>query len=450
MDKKEHFGSKFGAMAAIVGSAVGLGNIWRFPYMAGANGGGAFIVMYLGFVLMVGLPIVLSEFSIGRAGKGNASSSFSTLARGTKWYLIGILGVVTAFTIMTFYSIIAGWTAHFLKEAILNRFAHQSEAELTASFKSFVNSGWQPIIWACLTVALTATIVSRGVKKGVEKFNKILMPTLVAIILVMCINSMTLSGFGEGMDFLFNPDLSLLTWQSALDALGQVFFTLSVGMGVMITYGAYVRQEENMVKSKAIVVLIDTSIAIIAGIAIFPAVFTYNIPPTSGPDLVFLVLPNIFSQMPGGYFFAILFFVLLLIAAVTSTISLCEVITSYFTDKFRVSRRVAVWVAASVIMVLGSLSAISQMDGSHIRIAGLNQFDFFDTLSSNYMLIGGGLGIVIFAGWFFGRRNLYNIMTYNGRYNLGFIFPVLMFFIRFVAPLAIAVLFLSKLGIFKM
>lgn len=439
------FQSSFGMMMAVAGSAVGLGNIWRFPFMAGQNGGAVFLIIYLALVIIIGVPLVLSEFSIGRSTHRGVVDSFKILAPKTKWYGIGYLAIITGFTILGFYSVIAGWTARFFVESVTGNFTGASAADISASFTSFVNSGYQPILYTFAFIAATSWIVARGVEKGIEKFNKILMPALLVILILLCINSATLSGFSEGMSFLFKPDFSKINSTMVLNAAGQVFFTLSVGMGVMITYSSYVTKKDNMVRSKAIVALIDTSIAIIAGIAIFPAVFTFGIAPTEGPQLVFLALPSVFAQMPLGSVVAAGFFIMLLIAALTSSISICEMIVAYCIEEFSISRKRAVVYLSIGIGILATLSALSQIEGSSITILGLNFFDFLDTASSNYMLIAGGLVTSIFVGWFFDKKRLYNTFTSNGQYTTA-LFAPFVFIVRYVVPIAISMIFLSKIG----
>lgn len=431
---------------AVAGSAVGLGNIWRFPYMLGENGGGAFLVLYIVMIILIGLPLVLGEFVIGRATRRGVVGSFRKLAPGKPWVGIGYVSIITGFTILGFYSVIAGWTARFLVEAIGNNFHSQSAAQIGSAFDAFVQSGWQPVLYALAFVALCMWIVARGVERGIEKFNKILMPSLIVILVLLAINSVRLSGFGEGMEFLFKPDFSKITSKTVLDALGQVFFTLSIGMGVMITYSSYVTKQENLPRSKAMVTVIDTSIALLAGIAIFPAVFTFGIAPSEGPSLVFLTLPNIFAQLPGGYIVAIAFFVMLLIAAITSTISIMEMITAYLIEEFKISRLRAVSYISFVIFLLSVLSALSQVRSLNLSIFGLNIFDFLDTLSSNYLLTLVGLLTALFVGWVFDKRLMRKAFTSDGRYAAKLYAPFL-FIIRYIVPVGVSIIFLSKIGL---
>lgn len=447
-EQRGAFSSNFGTMMAVVGSAVGLGNIWRFPYLAGVNGGAAFLLLYLFLILLVGLPLILSEFVIGRATHRGAVGSFKQLAPRSKWYLVGYMGVVAGFCILGFYSVIAGWSVRFLYDSIINANVGLSHDEIAASFNAFKNTGWQPILLSAGFLALTAFVVLKGVEKGVERWNKILMPLLIFILLLLCINSFTLDGFGAGMSFLFKPDFSKITANTVLDALGQVFFTLSLGMGVMITYSSYVVKPENMLRSKGIVTMIDTSIAIISGIAIFPAVFTFGISPTQGPDLIFLTLPNVFGQMAGGQYVGILFFLLITIAALTSMVSIFEMMTNYMMEELKMTRRRAVLWLLITLCLVAALCAQSQVEGSRLMIGDYNVFDFLDMLSSNYLMTIGGLLIVIFAGWHISEKRLRKVFTSNGMYN-NRIFPVFRFVIRYVSPIAVAIIFLSKIGLIK-
>lgn len=447
-EQRGAFSSNFGTMMAVVGSAVGLGNIWRFPYLAGVNGGAAFLLLYLFLILLVGLPLILSEFVIGRATHRGAVGSFKQLAPRSKWYLVGYMGVVAGFCILGFYSVISGWSVRFLYDSIINANVGLSHDEIAASFNAFKNTGWQPILLSAGFLALTAVVVLKGVEKGVERWNKILMPLLIFILLLLCINSFTLDGFGAGMSFLFKPDFSKITANTVLDALGQVFFTLSLGMGVMITYSSYVVKPENMLRSKGIVTMIDTSIAIISGIAIFPAVFTFGISPTQGPDLIFLTLPNVFGQMAGGQYVGILFFLLITIAALTSMVSIFEMMTNYMMEELKMTRRRAVLWLLITLCLVAALCAQSQVEGSRLMIGDYNVFDFLDMLSSNYLMTIGGLLIVIFAGWHISEKRLRKVFTTNGMYN-NRIFPVFRFVIRYVSPIAVAIIFLSKIGLIK-
>ena len=315
--KRDGFSSRFGVIAAAAGSAVGLGNIWKFPYIVGENGGSAFILVYLISILAVGIPVLLAEFIIGRRGQANAVRSFKKIAPNTKWSAIGWMGIISAFMILGFYTVIAGYTIHYFILTVTNSFAGMSAAQITDTFNNFSSSS-TPIIYTVIFIILSLAILFGGIKDGIEKYTKILMPGLVGIIALLVIRAITLPGAGEGIQFLLKPDFSELSMKAVLDALGHSFFSLSVGMGTMLTYGSYISKKENLTSVTFSIAAADTMIALLAGLAIFPAVFAFGIDPTAGPGLVFITLPNVFLQMPGGVIFGALFFLLLFIAALTS------------------------------------------------------------------------------------------------------------------------------------
>ncbi|MGM0567535.1 MAG: sodium-dependent transporter [Bacteroidota bacterium] len=444
--KRDSFGSKFGVIAAAAGSAVGLGNIWRFPYVAGENGGAAFLIIYVLAIIIIGMPVMLSEFAIGRMAQRNAFGAFRKLAPGKPWYLIGVMGILGAFMILAFYSTVAGWTVEYLIQSVGNSFKGQSAAELEASFEAFKTSGTHPVIWQLIFMVLTAGIVVSGIKRGIEKYTKILMPVLLLIIIIMVIRSVTLPGSGEGLAFLFAPDFSKITAPVVLEALGQAFFSMSIGMGVLITYGSYIRKNDNIGNSAAAISGADTLIAILSGVAIFPAVFAFNIEPTAGPGLVFITLPSIFNSMPAGHFFAILFFVLLLIAALTSSISVLEVVVAYATEQLGWHRRKATLIAALTIAVVGVLCTMSQGPWDYLSAYDKNVFDWLDWISANLLLPLGGFLIVIFAGWFLSKKQVKDEITNQGTTS-AVLFGAYLFIIRFIAPIAIGLVFLFGLGL---
>lgn len=449
MKERGSFGSKFGIVAAAAGSAIGLGNIWRFPYIVGENGGGAFLLIYIAIVLIIGVPMMLSELVIGRSSQKNVFGAFRKLKPGSAWSWVGILGVATPFVIFIFYSVVAGWSLEFLQDSLLNNFKGRSSEEIKTGFDLFIASGWKPVVWTIVFIAAVEAIVMAGVEKGIERYSKILMPLMVLILLTMGIYSMTLSGFKEGMAFLFKPDFSKIDGHVILEALGQAFFSLSLGMGVMVTYGSYIKKEDNMVTTTRAVVLSDTLIALLAGVAIFPAVFTFGISPTSGPDLVFITLPSIFQQMAGGYFLSLFFFVLLLMAALTSSVSLLEVLVAYLMEELKMKRKNATILISSALIVLGTLCAVSQMPGSSLKIGGNNIFDFLDNLSATYMLPIGAFFIIVFVGWVFGNKRFKSEVTGDGKFN-NRLYPIVFFIVRFIAPVVIAVIFLTKAGILNL
>ena len=444
---RDSFGSKIGVIAAAAGSAVGLGNIWRFPYVAGENGGAAFLIIYVIAIIAIGMPVMLSEFAIGRMAQRNAYGAFRKLAPRRPWYLIGVMGILGAFMILSFYSTVAGWTLEYLSDSLTNSFSGKSTQELTQSFQTFQSSGWHPVMWQVIFMILTAGIVISGVERGIEKYAKVLMPILLVLIFAMVIRSLTLPGSSEGLAFLFAPDFAKINASVVLQALGQAFFSLSIGMGVLITYGSYINKKDNLGNSAAAISLTDTLIAILAGVAIFPAVFAFNIDPKAGPELVFITLPNIFNQMPAGYYFSILFFSLLVIAALTSSISVLEVVVAFLTEQLNWHRRKATLIAATVITFTGIICTMSQGPWENIRLFGLNVFEILDWTSANLLLPLGGFFIVIFVGWFLSRDMVKNEITNNGTVR-SVLFNAYIFIVRYVAPIVILIIFLFGLGVF--
>ena len=446
LTKRDSFGSKFGVIAAAAGSAIGLGNIWRFPYVVGENGGGAFLFIYLGFILLIGIPVMLSEFVIGRGAQRNPFGAFRKLAPGKPWYLVGLMGVVAAFMILAFYTAVAGWTLEYIYQSIINGFAGKNPGQIDLMFETFRGGSFRPIIWFVVFMFFTGYIVVAGVKNGIEKYAKILMPVLLVLIIVMCIRSVTLPGAGEGLEFLFKPDFSKITASTILEALGQAFFSLSIGMGTLITYGSYISKKEDLGGTAVSVSLADTFIAILAGVAIFPAVFAFNIEPSAGEGLVYKTLPNIFQQMPGGYYFSLLFFVLLGVAALTSTISVLEVIVAYFVEELKMKRKRATIVATFSVGVLGILSVLSFSSLQEFSLFGKNIFGILDFTSANILLPLGGLFIVLFVGWFYGVGNSRKELTNDGKLKARY-YPFYIFLVKFLAPIAIAMVFLNGIGL---
>ncbi|MDG5799839.1 sodium-dependent transporter [Marinilabiliaceae bacterium ANBcel2] len=432
--KRDNFSSKFGVIAAAVGSAVGLGNIWRFPYVAGENGGGAFLLIYLGFIIVLGIPLMLTELMIGRKAQLSIFGAFRRLAPGTPWSLVGLMGVVAAFMILSFYSVVAGWTLEYAYIALRNGFADKSPLEIREMYNGIVEAKWKPVILMFFFLITTAFIVRSGVKNGIERYTKMLMPLLLVIIILLNIRALSLDGATAGLVFLFNPDFTVINKDVVLEALGQAFFSLSLGMGVMATYGSYIKKGESLGQTAISVSIADSLIAILAGMAIFPAVFAFGIDPGDGPGLVFVTLPGIFNQMAGGYFFALIFFLLLVIAALTSAISLLEVTVAYFVEELRLTRKRATTVATVAMIALGFLCAF--YDGV---------FDFFDSISANVLLPLGGLLLVVFVGWFLGREVVRQELEADGK--VAKYFYVFVFVIKFIAPFAITIVFLHNLGL---
>jgi len=446
--ERDSFSSKFGVIAAAAGSAIGLGNIWRFPYVAGQNGGGAFLLIYLLFIAAIGIPVMMSEFVIGRSAQLNPVGAFKKIAPGKKWYLIGLLGVVSAFIILAFYTVVAGWTLEYLVQSVkwmitsdkIGFASMDNEAVrgfFSNHYESFISGIWRPILWFVLMMFFTGYIVISGVKNGIEKYAKILMPILLVLLLILVVRSLTLEGAKEGLVFLFKPNFATIReapLKIIVEALGQAFFSLSIGMGTLITYGSYISKKENLASTAVNVALADTLIAVIAGLAIFPAVFAFGISPDSGPELVYITLPVIFQSMSGGLIWAFMFFLLLCFAALTSTISVLEVIVAYFSEQLNMSRRKAAILAMISVGFLGILCTVSG-----------DVFEVFNA-SPDLLLPLGGFFIVVFIGWFLAKGTTGKELSSDGIYKTGYQ-RLFLFLVKFVAPLAIALLF--ALGVYS-
>ncbi len=434
--KRDGFSGRFGIVAAAAGSAVGLGNIWRFPYVTGENGGGAFLLLYLIFILAIGIPVMLSEFVIGRRAESNALGSFRKLSPGSPWWFIGLMGIIAAFVILSFYSTVAGWTLEYIVQAFAGSFKGKSIEELNMDFAAFTSDSWMPLVWQLVFMALTAGVVLAGVQKGIEKYTKILMPLLFILIIAVCIRSVTLPGAGAGLRFLFEPHFEKLTLQSVLMALGQAAFSLSIGMGALITYGSYIRKDTPLLGTTIQVASADTIIAVLSGVMVFPALFALGESPVGGPGLVFVTLPKVFQSMPGGYVFGIVFFVLIAVAALTSTISVLEVVVAYLKEEKKMSRRKATFIGATSISVIGVFCTLSFGPLKHVQLFGKTFFDLMNYISANIFLTFGALFIVIYTGWKLGKANFINEINKGGKVH-PVLAKIIVFAVRFVAPIAI-------------
>ncbi len=443
---REEFSSSFGLIATAIGSAVGLGNIWRFPYIVGEYGGAAFLIVYLFMVALIGIPIMVTEFIIGREGRKDAINSYKLLAPKSYWYLGGVTGVLAAFLILAFYGVVAGWTLEYIKLAATNAFAGKTSGEISKIFTDFTSHPIKPVLYQIIVMAITCMIVSTGVQKGVEKAAKFLIPVLVLIMLVLNIYAFRLPGGRPGFEFLFKPDFSKLTKEGVLAALGHAFFSLSLGVSIMITYGSYIPSGENLVKTSLKVSIADTIIALLSGIAIFPAVFAFGIEPTSGPGLVFISLPNIFNKMAGGYVFGLMFFGLLGLAALTSTISLLETIVAFLTDTFHFQRRNAAIFGTILITGLGLVASLSNGVLSQVKVFSTSIFEFLDLVTANYFLPITALISVIFVGWALDRSVVERQITNNGDFKIPGILKTYYFLVRFIVPIGIIIVFLFQTG----
>ncbi len=436
MQQRENWGSRLGFLLAAAGSAVGLGNIWRFPYLTGENGGSAFIVIYLICVFVIGLSIMIAEFTVGRRSSLAAVGAYKSYSRN--WTFAGVIGVLSGFLIMGFYPVVGGWSLAYIFKSFSGLLTTPDAIETT--FVTFITSSAQPLIWMIVFLVFNVSIVAKGIAGGIEKASKVLMPTLLVLLIFIGIRSVSLPGADAGLKFLFSPDWSQVTGQTFLAALGQAFFSLSLGMGCMITYGSYLNKKENLAKNAALVTTLDTSCAILAGIAIFPALFAFGMTPDQGPGLVFVIVPSIFAAMgSAGVFFSTLFFIALTVAALTSSVSLLEVVVAYLIDERGFTRKKAVFSASGVMAVLCIMASLSMGAMSHITFLGVGAFDFFDILTDKIFLAIGGMFLAIFAGWVYKKEDLKDELTNGGTVKFG-LFEVWYAIIKYVIPIAIAVI----------
>ncbi len=440
---RDQWGSKLGFIMAAAGSAVGLGNLWKFPYVAGKNGGGAFVMVYFIMLFLVGFTLMLAELVLGRHTKLNAIGAYRKISK--KWSWVGGLGIATGFMILSYYSVIGGWVIKYLITAVTGGLNVTDAAVLSEMFGSVVSSTGGSIFFHALFMVATLGIVLGGVGGGIEKASKVMMPALFVIIILLAIRGCTLPGAVEGIKYLLVPDFSKLSMGVVLSALGQVFFSLSLGMGCMITYGSYLPDKENIPQSATIIPLLDTGVALLAGLATLPAVFAFGFEPAGGPGLMFETLPAVFASMPMGMMFSTLFFVLVLFAALSSSISLLEVCVSYVVDEYGLNRKIATWGLGFGVFLVGVPSALSFGIWSEVKILfGMNFFDLFDFLTSNVMLPLGGLLLCIFVGWVWGTDKAIDEASNNGQIAFG-LSGFWAFLVKFVGPVAISVVFINSL-----
>lgn len=449
-NERGNFGSKIGIVLATAGSAVGLGNVWRFPYMVGEDGGAAFILIYIICILLLGLPGMICEFIVGRHAQANAAAAYDKLSGGRPWKLVGYLGILTSTIILGFYAVVAGWCLQYLYAALVGQLSGDANY-VKDYFVSFSSSPVRPILFGVAFILITHLVVVRGVRGGIERASKTLMPILFLLLLILVVASCLLPGAMEGVRFLFQPDFSKLSSNVMLDALGQAFFSLSLGTACLCTYASYFSRDTNLLASAGQIALLDTMIAILSGLMIFPAAASVGISPDSGPSLIFITLPNVFQQafaaMPVvGYVVGVMFFALLVFAALTSTISMHEIGTAFFTEEWNLPRRRSAWVVtvvASLICVVCSLS-VGAID--ELKLLGVSVMDFCDQLTANFMLPTGALLACLFVGWYIPRQVAHDEFTNWGTHGQR-IFPVFLFAVRYVCPLCIILVFLHQLGV---
>lgn len=445
--KREKFSSSLTIFLATLSSAVGLGNIWMFPYMTGENGGAAFIIIYLICVALVGLPVLISEFVIGRGTKKNVYGAISKITNKKGFKFIGIFGIIATYFMLFFYTVVVGWVYSYVFKAITGKLQGVTLESANTIFYNTSIGPISPIIWQFIALLIGGTILVLGVKGGIEKLTKTVMPVLMILLVVCAIRSLTLPGAMEGVNFLIKPDFSKVHIGVILSALGLAFFKLSVGTGTMITYSSYYTDDNNLIGTAGKVAISDIMVSLIAGIAIFPAVFSFGLQPSSGPGLLFNTVPLIFSKMPGGWILEIIFFGLTAIAATMSMISLLEVLTAFFAEELKMERKRAIILNVIIIVVVGSLAALSGNANGLLGnklIFGLTFFDLFDSIASKILLPVNGLLIVLLTGYFINKKYLTNQLSNNGTLNNDSIVKALIFIMKYISPILIIIVFLKS------
>ena len=447
-NERVSFGSKLGIILATAGSAVGLGNVWRFPYMAGQNGGAAFIIIYVFCVLLLGIPCMVSEFIIGRHGASNTARAYTKLAHGTPWKWVGFLGVITGFLITGYYCVVSGWCLQYVYGSVTG--AMNGDAEYVKTyFSEFTADPIKPVLWALLFLVITHVVIVRGVENGIEKASKMMMPTLFVLLLVIVVASCMLPGSEKGISFLFNPDFSKVDSGVFLGALGQSFYSMSIAMGCLCTYASYFSRQTNLMHSALQISLIDCLVAILAGLMIFPAAFSVGISPDSGASLVFITLPNVFHQAFSsiplvGFAVSLLFYLLLALAALTSLISLHEVSTAFFQEELKVSRGRAATIVTVSCGIIGVFCSLSLGAYEGLSVFGKSLFDLFDFVTGQIFLPIGGFLTCLFVGWYVPKKIVRDEFTNWGTVS-GALFGVYLFCVRFVCPVCILLIFLNQL-----
>ncbi len=446
---RDGFTTTLGVLAATLGSAVGLGNIWKFPSLTGQNGGAAFVLVYMVCVALIGLPVMIGEFIIGRRAQANNVGAFKKLAPGKPWYLTGVAGVVAAFLIMFFYTDVAGWVYSYAFKALTGTFANATSDQTADIFSTYVGSVAGPLVWQWIVLVVISVIIIAGVSKGIERMTKILLPILFVLLLLCDVRALTLPGAMAGVEYLFKPDFAKITAPVVLAALGLAFFKLSIGMGTMTTYGSYIGKNENMPANAVKVALADTTVSLLAGLAIFPAAFAFGFKPDAGPSLLFITIPAVFNTMPFGGVFLAMFFVLAGIAATGAMISLLEVPVAYLTEEHKWSRPVATLASAGLMGLVGVLATLSTSTLADTKVWGKTFFDLFDFASSNVLLPIGGILICVFVGWKLGAVVIEDEASNEGALHNRTFLKFLTFALRYVAPIAILLVLLNGLGVIK-
>lgn len=444
---RDMFTTRLGVIFATLGSAVGLGNIWKFPFLTGQNGGAAFVVVYILSTLVVGLPVMIAEQTIGRAARADAVGTLKKLAPNSAWWLVNLLGILSAFFIMAFYTEVAGWVFAYIFKAAGGSILSSDPAVTSAAFTSLVTSPVQSLIWQWVALALVGAIIMLGVSKGIERVTKTLMPVLFGILVIVCIRSVTLPGASEGLTFLVKPDFSKLTWSAVLTAMGLSFFKLSVGMGTMTTYGSYFHEDQNIPATATRVMLSDLLVSILCGVAIFPAVFAFGFEPAAGPQLLFVTIPAVFSAMPLGRFLMPLFFVLAGIAATGAMLSLYEVPVAFLVGSCGWDRKKATLVTLIALALVGSTAALSSSTLADFKLFGMTMFDLFDYVTSALFLPIGGLFLCLFVGWRWGSAEIKKALSNGGKLDNQLVVTAFTGVVKVVTPALVLIVLLTGLGI---
>lgn len=449
-DNRANFGSKLGIILATAGSAVGLGNIWRFPYMTGDNGGAAFIFVYIMCVFLLGIPCIVNEFIIGRYSASNTARAYRKLSNGTPWAIIGYIGVLTGFLVTSYYSVVSGWCLQYIYASAAGHL--KGDPQFFASyFADFEKDPIKPVIWAVVILVITHLIIIRGVKEGIEKASKALMPALFVILIILVVSACMLPNAWEGIEFLFKPDFSKVSKDLFLGALGQAFFSLSIGMGCLCTFASYFTKDTDLTNSAVQISVIDTVVAILAGLLIFPAAFSIGVSPDSGPSLIFITLPNVFEQAFSsvpiiGYIVAISFYILLSLAALTSLISLHEVSTAFFHEEMNINRKTAATIVTVICSVIAALCSLSLSDWDAISIGGKPLFDILDYLTGQILLPVGGFLTCLFVGWYLPKKIVRDEYTNYGTMR-GKFFNIYLSCVKYLCPALILLIFLHQIGV---
>lgn len=443
------FGSKIGVILATAGSAVGLGNVWRFPYMAGQDGGAVFIIIYLFCVMLLGIPCMISEFIIGRHAQSNTARAYTKLADGNPWKVVGYLGVLTGFLITGYYAVVSGWCLQYIYASLMGHLQGDTQY-IQDYFVHFETNPVKPIVWTTVFFLVTHFVIVHGIRDGIEKASKLMMPALFILLLVIVVSSCMLPDAEKGVSFLFKPDFSKLNSDVFLGALGQSFYSLSIAMGCLCTYASYFSKQTNLFKSALQISLLDSLVAILAGLMIFPAAFSVGVHPDSGPSLIFITLPNVFQHafaaMPMiGYVVSLMFYALLALAALTSLISLHEVSTAFFHEELKISRKTAAWIVTLSCLIIGIFCSLSLGKYDMLQLFGMSLFDLFDFVTGQIFLPIGGFLTCLFVGWVVPHKIIRNEFTNFGTLR-GKMFHWYIFCVKYVCPICILLIFAHQFG----